>query len=120
MHPLFLRLGVAATLLIEIPFTFLLIMPLRHMRRTGVVLQALLQVMSCVRVVRMCVRDCVQILIIATGNYNFFNFLTLALLVPVWECDQLKAAPGGSMGKKVAGGSTLGTAEGASSAAWGK
>ena len=39
-------------------------------RQVGVVAQALLQIM-----------------IILTGNYNFFNFLTLALLVPVWAAD---------------------------------
>lgn len=71
LHPLLLRAGVAATLLIEIPLTFLCIGHFRVVRMVGAVAQALLQLM-----------------IILTGNYNFFNFLTLALLVPVWASDR--------------------------------
>ncbi|KAL3801034.1 hypothetical protein HJC23_002327 [Cyclotella cryptica] len=62
LHPLLLRLGVAATFVIEIPAAFLLIFPLKTVRKVGAWLQILLQV-----------------LIIATGNYNFFNLLTIAL-----------------------------------------
>ena len=65
-------MGVAATLLIEIPYTFLMLAPFRLTRRIGAILQAILQV-----------------LIIATGNYNFFNLLALALLVPVWASDSI-------------------------------
>lgn len=67
LHPVLLRVGVVATLLIEVPFTFLSLGNFVFVRRVGVVGQALLQLM-----------------IIATGNYNFFNFLTLALMIPVW------------------------------------
>ena len=66
-----LRLGVAATLLIELPATLLLVWPQRIPRLWGAALQALLQIM-----------------IIATGNYNFFNLLTLVLLIPVCERDR--------------------------------
>jgi hypothetical protein len=63
-----LRLGVAATLWIEIPATVLLVVPLQTARRIGAILQVALQV-----------------LIMLTGNYNFFNLLTMALCFPVWE-----------------------------------
>ena len=62
LHPFLLRLGVAATFVIEIPAAFLLIVPSVTVRRVGAWLQILL-----------------QLLIIATGNYNFFNLLTIAL-----------------------------------------
>ena len=39
LPPIILKAGVAATLLIEIPWTFLLLMPFRTIRRIGVVLQ---------------------------------------------------------------------------------
>jgi hypothetical protein len=71
LHPLILRTGVVFTLLVEIPMTFLLISPFQFTRRVGVALQASL-----------------QIVILLTGNYNFFNLLTLVLLVPVWTPDQ--------------------------------
>lgn len=65
LHPLFLRLGVAATFVIEIPATFLLLFPSSRVRKVGAWMQIFLQV-----------------LIIATGNYNFFNLLTVALCLP--------------------------------------
>jgi hypothetical protein len=65
-HPLFLRVGVVFTLLVEIPFTFFLLAPFSFTRRLGALFQCLL-----------------QIFIIFTGNYNFFNLLTLVLLLPV-------------------------------------
>ena len=65
LHPLILRLGVAATFVIEIPAAFLLVFPMTTVRRVGAWLQILLQV-----------------LIIGTGNYNFFNLLTIALCLP--------------------------------------
>lgn len=70
MPPFLLRLGVAATFLIEIPFALMLISPLRSFRRVGISYQVLL-----------------QILILLTGNYNFFNILTLVLMYKVWEDD---------------------------------
>jgi len=68
LPPFLLRLGVAATLWIEIPVAVLLVVPFTYARRVGVVLQILLQV-----------------LILLTGNYNFFNLLTIALCIPVWD-----------------------------------
>lgn len=70
LPPIVLRLSVAATLVIEIPFSFLLISPLSYLRRVGVVLQIFL-----------------QCLILLTGNYNFFNLLTIALMLPSWAND---------------------------------
>ncbi|KAG7354023.1 lipase maturation factor [Nitzschia inconspicua] len=68
LPPILLRLGVALTLWIEIPAAVLLLLPLKRIRRYSVILQVALQVM-----------------IICTGNYNFFNLLTIALCIPVWE-----------------------------------
>ena len=65
LHPLLLRLGVAATFVIEIPATFLLISPFVTMRKVGSWMQIFL-----------------QLLIILTGNYNFFNLLTMTLCLP--------------------------------------
>lgn len=59
----FHHLETLATLIIEIAVPFLLLMP-RRLRRAGAVLLGLLQVA-----------------IIATGNYGFFNLLSLALCV---------------------------------------
>jgi hypothetical protein len=70
MPPFLLRLGVAVTLLIEIPLAIMLVAPLRSFRRVGVSYQVLL-----------------QILILLTGNYNFFNLLTLVLMGKVWVDD---------------------------------
>lgn len=64
MHPLLLRFGVAMTFLIEIPGAFLLICWNCKFRQVGAWMQILLQVM-----------------IIVTGNYNFFNVLTMLLCV---------------------------------------
>jgi hypothetical protein len=72
-HPFLLRLSVAVTLWIEIPTTVLLIAPTATIRRIGAVLQILLQLM-----------------IILTGNYNFFNLLTIALCLPCMERDDLR------------------------------
>mmetsp|Transcript_7517 Transcript_7517/g.16058 ORF Transcript_7517/g.16058 Transcript_7517/m.16058 type:complete len:671 (-) Transcript_7517:32-2044(-) len=65
MHPLLLRLGVAATFVIEMPAALLLIAPTHTLRKIGAQLQIFL-----------------QILIILTGNYNFFNLLTMAMCIP--------------------------------------
>lgn len=71
LHPLFHRFSVAATLWIEIPMAFLLILPSSTARRFGAFFQILLQV-----------------LILLTGNYNFFNLLTIALCLPCIELDE--------------------------------
>ena len=63
-HPLALQLGVAFTFIIEIPAAFLILCPLRVVRHWTAGMQALLQV-----------------LIMLTGNYGFFNLLTLVLIV---------------------------------------
>ena len=68
LHPLFLRMSVAAMFVIEVPAAFLLLVPLAVVRRFGVVLQLLLQAA-----------------IILTGNYTFFNLLTIALCIPCLE-----------------------------------
>lgn len=70
LPPIVLRGSVALTLFIEIPATFLLLLPFSTMRRIGASLQIVLQV-----------------LIIFTGNYNFFNLLTIALCIPSWAHD---------------------------------
>jgi len=70
MHPFILRLGVAITFIIEIPVAFLLVSPIRSWRIVGAYMQILL-----------------QILIIVTGNYNFFNVLTILLCLPCFVDD---------------------------------
>ncbi|KAI9984574.1 hypothetical protein PInf_005934 [Phytophthora infestans] len=60
--PLINRLAVAVTLLIEGPWTFFLIAPHPTLRRIGAIQQTAL-----------------QISILLTGNYNFFNLLTIIL-----------------------------------------
>lgn len=71
LHPFFLRLSVAVTFVIEIPATFLIIAPLASFRIVGAWLQVLL-----------------QLVIIATGNYTFFNLLTIVLCLPCFERDE--------------------------------
>jgi hypothetical protein len=68
--PILLRLGVASTLLIEIPFSLFLVAPSTRVRRLGCILQWLLQA-----------------LIFFTGNYNYFNMLTALLMIPSWDSD---------------------------------
>jgi hypothetical protein len=68
LHPFLLRLSVAMTLIIEIPMSFLLIVPIGRWRRVGAYFQLILQFM-----------------IILSGNYNFFNLLTMALCIPCLE-----------------------------------
>lgn len=68
LHPFLLRAGVAATLIIEIPLTFFCIAKFDIVRKVGVFAQVMLQLM-----------------IICTGNYNFFNILTLVLTIPAWS-----------------------------------
>ncbi|KAG7282127.1 hypothetical protein CRUP_008239, partial [Coryphaenoides rupestris] len=62
------KLSVVGTLFIEIPVSFLFFSPLRRLRITAFYLQVLLQV-----------------LIILSGNYNFFNLLTLALCLSLLD-----------------------------------
>ncbi|XP_070200054.1 lipase maturation factor 2-like isoform X2 [Littorina saxatilis] len=64
----FLRLGVVGTYVIEIGFPFLFFSPLRSLRVISFYAQVVL-----------------QILIILTGNYNFFNLLTITLCVPLLD-----------------------------------
>ena len=70
LHPLILRAGVAVTLLIEIPLSYFCIGHFAHVRKVGAIAHGLL-----------------MLTIIATGNYNFFNLLTLLLMIPVWDAD---------------------------------
>lgn len=71
LHPFLLRFSVAATLWIEIPGTILLLLtPFPCVVWIGVALQIILQVF-----------------IIVTGNYNFFNLLTIVLCL---SCLELK------------------------------
>lgn len=67
LHSFILRLSMAATLWIEIPGSVLLLSPATAIR-SGAVLQILL-----------------QLFIFATGNYNFFNLLTIALCLTCLE-----------------------------------
>ncbi len=67
MHPVLLRLGVAATLIIEIPFTFFSVAYFSSVRKFSVWGQLLL-----------------QMVIALTGNYTYFNLLTAVLTIPVW------------------------------------
>ncbi|XP_072241861.1 lipase maturation factor 2a [Leuresthes tenuis] len=62
------KLSVVATLVIEIPVTLLFFSPLRRLRLGAFYLQVLL-----------------QLLIILSGNYNFFNLLTLALCLSLLD-----------------------------------
>ena len=62
------KLGVALTLALEGPGTLLLIAPFRACRHVGATAQIVLQVA-----------------IAATGNYTFFNLLTVALMVACYD-----------------------------------
>jgi hypothetical protein len=72
LPPIFLRFGVAVTLLIEIPLTFLMLLPFpfQQMRKIGGYIQIIL-----------------QFLIAITGNYAFFNILTSSLMIVVISND---------------------------------
>ena len=65
-------MSVVATLIIEIPGSFLLISPFRNVRLVGVILQLTLQLLICL-----------------TGNYNFFNLLTAVLCVTCMDDEML-------------------------------
>ncbi|ETM44629.1 hypothetical protein L914_10137 [Phytophthora nicotianae] len=68
--PIINRLAVAVTLLIEGPWTFFLIAPHPTLRRIGAIQQIVL-----------------QISILLTGNYNFFNLLTIILAAVLLDID---------------------------------
>ncbi|XP_028671631.1 lipase maturation factor 2a [Erpetoichthys calabaricus] len=64
----FQKLSVAGTYVIEIAVPFLFFIPLRRLQLFSFYLQVLL-----------------QLLIILTGNYNFFNLLTIVLSLPLLD-----------------------------------
>ncbi|KAG5273968.1 hypothetical protein AALO_G00157730 [Alosa alosa] len=66
------KLSVVATFLIEIPVPFLFFSPIRRHRLTAFYLQLLLQV-----------------LIIFSGNYNFFNLLTITLCLSLLDDEHI-------------------------------
>lgn len=68
--PIINRFSVAGTFLIEIPLTFLMLLPFQRIRLIGGVIQIFL-----------------QFLISITGNYAFFNILTASLMVVVISND---------------------------------
>ncbi|XP_006876451.1 PREDICTED: lipase maturation factor 2 [Chrysochloris asiatica] len=79
------RLSVASTFLIEIAMPLLFFAPLRRLRLAAFYSQVLL-----------------QILIIITGNYNFFNLLTLVLSTALLDDEHLGAEWGRARRKKIA------------------
>ena len=72
LPPFLLRLAVALMFLLEVIAPWLLLVPIRAVRRVGVMVQVPLQV-----------------LIMLTGNYNWFNIHTAVLLMPAWDSDCL-------------------------------
>lgn len=68
----FLKLGVVVTFVIEMAIPFLFFIPIRSLRLFSFHSQMLL-----------------QLLIILTGNYNFFNLLTVALCISLVDDDFL-------------------------------
>uniref|UniRef100_A0A8I3W7C1 Lipase maturation factor n=1 Tax=Callithrix jacchus TaxID=9483 RepID=A0A8I3W7C1_CALJA len=79
------KLSVVATFLIEIAVPPLFFAPIRRLRLAAFYSQVLLQV-----------------LIIITGNYNFFNLMTLVLTTALLDDQHLAADPGHSSHKKTA------------------
>ncbi|KAG9340033.1 hypothetical protein JZ751_022144 [Albula glossodonta] len=75
----FQKLSVVATFVIEIAVPFLFFSPVRCMRLGAFYMQVLLQV-----------------LIILTGNYNFFNLLTITLCFSLLDDDHVNSWTGGS------------------------
>lgn len=69
-QPLVNRLAVAATLLLEGPWTFFILAPHLSLRKFAAISQVLL-----------------QIGIILTGNYNFFNLLTIVMALAVLDVE---------------------------------
>lgn len=81
LHPFFLRCGVAFMFLCELVAPWLLLAPVTRVRRIGVAIQVPL-----------------QLGIMLTGNYNWFNLHTMVLLLPAWESDVAIAPRGGGGG----------------------
>ncbi|XP_023077389.2 lipase maturation factor 2 [Piliocolobus tephrosceles] len=79
------KLSVVATFLIEIAVPPLFFAPIRRLRLAAFYSQVLLQV-----------------LIIITGNYNFFNLMTLVLTTALLDDQHLAAEPGHGSHKKMA------------------
>eukprot|EP00928_Gymnodinium_smaydae_P041824 TRINITY_DN28258_c0_g1_i1.p1 TRINITY_DN28258_c0_g1~~TRINITY_DN28258_c0_g1_i1.p1 ORF type:complete len:841 (-),score=71.30 TRINITY_DN28258_c0_g1_i1:117-2591(-) len=70
LPPFLLRMGVAVMFLLELVAPWLLLIPIRPVRQVGVIAQVPL-----------------QLAIMLTGNYNWFNLHTMALLLPSWDAD---------------------------------
>jgi hypothetical protein len=68
LPPFFNRMSVAGMFVIEIIFPFLLFVPLKPLQHLNAISQIFL-----------------QIGIIFTGNYGFFNYLTIALCLPLMD-----------------------------------
>ncbi len=79
LPPLVQQVSVAACLVIEIPLAFVALAPFRTARAWGAAAQIFLQV-----------------LIMLTGNYNFFNALTCVLCVPLLDDDSLASLARGA------------------------
>ncbi|XP_055935289.1 lipase maturation factor 2-like [Argiope bruennichi] len=73
----FLKLGVVGTFIIEIPIPFLFFAPVRSLRLFSFYSQVFF-----------------QILIILTGNYNFFNLLTIVMCLSLVDDDFLLSLVG--------------------------
>eukprot|EP00927_Polykrikos_kofoidii_P042217 TRINITY_DN36084_c0_g1_i1.p1 TRINITY_DN36084_c0_g1~~TRINITY_DN36084_c0_g1_i1.p1 ORF type:complete len:919 (-),score=116.73 TRINITY_DN36084_c0_g1_i1:67-2676(-) len=70
LPPFILRLATAFMFLFELAGPLLFLVPVKSVRRVGVVAQVALQAG-----------------IMATGNYNWFNVHTIALTLPAWDAD---------------------------------
>ena len=70
LPPFLLRCGVAAMFMAELVAPWLLLVPIRTVRRFGVAAQLPL-----------------QLGIALSGNYNWFNLHTAVLLLPAWDAD---------------------------------
>ena len=73
IHPFFHQVSVATCLVIEIPLAFLIMAPFRQLRAYAGISQLLL-----------------QLLILLTGNYTFFNLLTMVLSLVCFDDQYLK------------------------------
>lgn len=76
LPPLVLRLAVACMFIIELVLPWLLVFPVKAVRRVSVILQASL-----------------QLGIMISGNYNWFNVHTMVLLLPAWAADDYGDSP---------------------------
>mmetsp|Transcript_22202 Transcript_22202/g.61608 ORF Transcript_22202/g.61608 Transcript_22202/m.61608 type:complete len:723 (+) Transcript_22202:237-2405(+) len=80
-----LKLSVAATFVVELPAPFLILLPWRPVRALAASLQLLL-----------------QLLIAISGNYTYFNWLTMLLCLPLLDDTLLPAAWGGPISPSAA------------------